>query len=90
MLMSVQLNGDIVTKVALVALALAVTSGWTFLASRASDEDVKENTKKVEQVKEDVDRRIRATETNVVKMCQFLDRQDKNAGGPGLGCKDPE
>jgi hypothetical protein len=85
-----KLNGDVLNKVVLAVIGLAVAGSWGFLTSRASDEDVKANTQKIEQQESQVKKRLRATETNVVRICQFLDRKDKDEGGPGLECKDPE
>jgi hypothetical protein len=55
-----KLNGDVLNKVVLAVIGLAVAGSWGFLTSRAS------------------------------RICQFLDRKDKDEGGPGLECKDPE
>ena len=68
-----------------ITLAAAITAA-SYAGTRASNEDV-DNVKK--QVKE-VHQRLRVVETNVTKTCQFLDRQDKLAGGPGLDCADPK
>ena len=84
------LNGNLAQRVPVILLTAAVAAGWAFLSSRASDDDVKKNEKAIEDVQKKVAKKLQVIETNIVRTCQFLDRQDKLAGGPGLDCKDPE
>ena len=70
-------------------LAAALTAA-AFAGTRASNEDVKKNEERIEAVQLAVNKRLRGLETNTIKICQLLDRQDKAANGPGLDCKDPE
>ena len=83
--MNGKLTAQVVQRV-VPGLALAAALGAVgFATSRASDKDVKANADEIKTVKEDVD----DLKLNVALTCQFLSRQDKLAGGPGLDCKVP-
>ena len=82
-------NGNVAQRVLTYGLCLAVGGAWAFLTSRASEEDMEKLEKHHKEDVEQVKKSLKILETNGVKVCQFLDRQDKQAGGPGLDCKDP-
>ena len=79
-----KLNNGFWQKVAAGIFLFLIGITWTWLASRASDEDVKANTNEIRAVKKDVS----DLKLNVALTCKFLSRQDKLAGGPGIDCKD--
>ena len=69
---------------------MAAASAVGYAGTRASNEDVKHVESQVYELRVEVNKRLRGVETNVIITCQFLDRQDKLNGGPGLDCRDPE
>ena len=77
---------QVLSGITLVAAASAVG----YAGTRASNEDVKHVESQVYELRIEVNKRLRGVETNVIITCQFLDRQDKLNGGPGLDCRDPE
>ena len=84
--MNGKLNGGFWQKVAAGAFLLLLSITWVWVDTRASEDDVDANTVEIAAVKED----INDLKLNVALTCQFLSRQDKLAGGPGLDCKVPE
>ena len=71
-----------------ITLAAAIAAVG-YASTRASNKDVKHVEQDVQDLRKEVNQRLRGVETNVIITCQFLDRQDKLAGGPGLDCRDP-
>ena len=82
-------NGNVAQRVLTYGLCLAVGGAWIHITSRASESDMEKLEKHHKEDVEQVKKSLKILETNGVKVCQFLDRQDKQAGGPGLDCKDP-
>jgi hypothetical protein len=72
-----------------ITLAAAIVAA-SYAGTRASNEDVEHVEQQIQELRVEVNKRLRGVETNVIITCQFLDRQDKLNGGPGLNCKDSE
>lgn len=69
---------------------VAAVAAAGFASTRASEEEVEHVERQVQELRVEVNQRLRGVETNIIKMCQLQDRQDKLAGGPGLDCTDPQ
>ncbi|GAF70299.1 unnamed protein product, partial [marine sediment metagenome] len=71
------MNGwkNLIWKVSAALMTAAAITAAGFAGTRASNEDVEHVEKEIQELRVEVNHRLRNVETNVIKTCQFLDRQ---------------